>query len=375
MKKIFIIILFSYLAFSCSTTTESSYEESNKSLIEMSDEEIAAAGIKLGNIFSKTIHQELTCIGTVDVPPQNLASVHAKIEGFAREVKFLPGDYVKRGDILVVLEHPNFIARQQQLIELKSKLTFLEAEYNRKKELFDQEASSLKLLQQAESEYQSVNSMYLGLRAELEMTGFNAGQIESKQNLQTTLQVRSPINGYITKQQVNLGKLVLSNDLLYEIVDREHLHVELQVFAKDVPLIKIGDTLRISFPGKSKSYMANIYLVGKQIDAQTRTTNVHAHLLNEAEEKELVLGSTFQATIYAQPRKAWVLPLAAGAREENKFYFFKKVPDGFEKVLLQTGSNSREYLEITDVNEELLATKFALNAAYYLQGMATEEEE
>ncbi len=358
------IVLFNF----CSAPSDEHTAEENYSLIEMTTEEIKAMGIELGTISEQMVYQEIECIGVVDVPPQNLASVHTKIDGYAKEVKFLPGDYVKKGELMLVLEHPGFIQKQQQMLELKSRLAFLKAEFDRKKELHEQEASSLKQLQQAESEYLSVNSTYQGTKAELNMIGFNVNKIEEVQQPQTRLELRSPISGYITQMKVNLGKLVMTNDLLYEIVDRDHLHVELQVYAKDVPLINEGDTLHVKFPGKSKIYIASVYLIGKQIDQESRTTSVHAHLINESEERELVLGSVFQANIFSQGSKKLTLPLSAAVKEGNKYFFFKETEGGFEKVLLNTGKLSDQLIEIINPNAELLKTRFVTKGTYYLQG-------
>lgn len=375
MKNRLSVIIILSLLFACNKPSGELENGIEDNIIHLSEEEIKAAGIETSRIQEKTMYHEIECIGVVDVPPQNLASVHSKIEGFAREVKFLPGDFVKKGELLVVLEHPGFVPRQQQLLELKSKLAFLKAEFERKKELYEEEASSLKLLQQAESEYLSLNSTYQGLRAELQMIGFNVDKIESNMQPQTLLEIRSPISGYITHMNINLGKLVMSNDLLYEIVDRDHLHVELQVYAKDVPQLKLGDTLEVSFPGKEKAYLATIYLIGKQIDPASRTTNVHAHLVHEEEEKELVLGSTFHAIIFSGGKKVYTLPYQASVREENRYYFFKEVGGGFEKVLLRTGSVSKNDIEILQPDNSILNSMFVNKGTYYLQGIVLQQEE
>jgi membrane fusion protein, heavy metal efflux system len=375
MKHIAIILSLISIASACTNEEASDENKEESSLIVMSEQTMKEADIEIGGIQESVVYHEIECIGVVDVPPQNLASVHTKIDGFVKQVRFLPGDFVKKGELMLVLEHPSFVQKQQQMLEIKNKLTFLKAEFDRKKELYEQEASSLKLLQQSESEYLSLNSTYQGLRAELAMIGFNVDNIENRNQPQSTLELRSPINGYITRMNVNLGKLVMTNDLLYELVDRDHLHVELQVYAKDVPSIQVNDPVSIKFSGINKVYEAAVYLVGKQIDPISRTTSIHAHLINEDEEKELVLGSTFQAKVMSQKRNAYTLPLAAAVSEENKYYFFKRVTDGFEKVLLPTGTISNKQIEILLTDKKLLSEKFAVKGSYYLQGIAVQEEE
>ncbi|MBK7870065.1 MAG: efflux RND transporter periplasmic adaptor subunit [Saprospiraceae bacterium] len=76
---------------------------------------------------------------------------------------------------------------------------------------------------------------YKGLKAELELLGISVKTLENTGEIQSSISFYAPVNGYITKVNINNGKLVSPNDLLFEIVDRSHVHLELQVFAKDVP--------------------------------------------------------------------------------------------------------------------------------------------
>jgi membrane fusion protein, heavy metal efflux system len=375
MKNIKTYIVIIAFTLACSSQEAQVELSIDSNLIVLSAEDIRALGIELGSIQESAVYNEIECIGKVDVPPQNLASIHSKIDGFVKVVKFLPGDFVKKGELLLILEHPGFIPKQQQLLELKSKLNFLKAEFERKKILYEQDASSLKLLQQAESEYLSLNSMYQGVRAELSMIGFHVDHIEKTNQPQTSLDLRSPISGYITRMDVNLGKLVMTDDLLYEIVDKEHLHVELQVYAKDVPSLQVNDLVLVKFPEKDKVYEAKIYLIGKQIDPMSRTTSIHAHLINEDEEHELVLGSTFYANILSGKRVAYTLPINSVVVEEGKDFFFKSVEGGFEKVLLATGKRNNSQIEIFINDKKLLSEKFAVNGTYYLQGISIKEED
>ena len=72
-----------------------------------------------------------------------------------------------------------------------------------------------------------------------------------------------------------------------EIVNATHLHLEIQIFEKDAIRIVKGQKILFRVPEYSdKTYSAEVHLIGKSID-QDRTVQVHAHLDEENQEREL----------------------------------------------------------------------------------------
>ena len=54
------------------------------------------------------------------------------------------GDKVRKGQVLAVLENPEFIRIQQQYMEIHGQLGYLQEEYDRKKILQEEEITSKK---------------------------------------------------------------------------------------------------------------------------------------------------------------------------------------------------------------------------------------
>jgi len=67
------------------------------------------ADIKLGSMERKTLSNVLKVNGVMDVPPQNLISVSAPLGGFVHTTKMIPGMKVKKGQVLAVLEHQDYV--------------------------------------------------------------------------------------------------------------------------------------------------------------------------------------------------------------------------------------------------------------------------
>ncbi|MDH3711960.1 MAG: efflux RND transporter periplasmic adaptor subunit, partial [Cyclobacteriaceae bacterium] len=102
-------------------------------VIELTKAQIAAADIALGKMEKKTLSQQVQVNGYFDVPPQNKAQVSAYKAGYVKKTTLLVGDKVKKRQVLVVLENPEFVKAQQNFMEVKGQLDYLKAEYERKK--------------------------------------------------------------------------------------------------------------------------------------------------------------------------------------------------------------------------------------------------
>ena len=101
--------------------------------INLNDEQMKLAGIEIGQPKKMVMSEKIRCTGTVEVPPKNLASVYSPVQGFVKRVNYLPGDYVRKGQILTAISHPDLVKLQREFLEVNSQMSYLEKNYNRKK--------------------------------------------------------------------------------------------------------------------------------------------------------------------------------------------------------------------------------------------------
>jgi cobalt-zinc-cadmium efflux system membrane fusion protein len=107
-----------------------------ENIVEMREDQIKLADIQMGTIEYRSISGTLKVSGLIGVAPQNLATVCMPMGGFVKSTKLMPGNTVKKGQTLAVLENPEFVDIQRDYLEAKSKLKFTKAEYDRQEELY-----------------------------------------------------------------------------------------------------------------------------------------------------------------------------------------------------------------------------------------------
>jgi cobalt-zinc-cadmium efflux system membrane fusion protein len=165
---------------------------------------------------------------------------------------------------------------------------------------------------------------------------------------------------------INLGKLVGPSDLLFEILDNQHLHLEIEVFAKDLPLLRAGQRVEAFLPGTEGVFPAQVHLIGKTIDPGTKTARAHAHFSDEP--IPLPVGAYLRARVLVRESEALTLPQSAMVREGDDFFVFVKQGEHFEKTTVRAGRAEGDYIEILAL-ELGPGEQVALKGAYYLQGM------
>ena len=251
------------------------------SIIEVSAEQFKSAQMELQPIAPQQFFESVKTNGFIDVPPTDRAMVSATMGGFVKISHLLIGEQVKKGQLLLTLENPDFIEIQQNYLELIEKLNYLKSEYERQKTLFNEKITSEKNFLKAESDYKSAVANSNGLAQKLRLLNINPSTVKTGK-FTSAIPVYSPINGSVTQVNASVGKFMDASEVLVEIIDDVHKHIELVIFEKDVLTVKVGQKIKFKLPENSSNiYTGEVHLIGKSIDEKNRTVKVHGHLENE----------------------------------------------------------------------------------------------
>lgn len=351
-KHIAFTVITAFMLVSCdakkeATNTDTHDHEEEPGVVELTAAQFKTAGITYGKPENRQISGAVKVNGLLDVPPQQQVSISVPMGGFIKQTSLLQGMPVKKGQVIAVLENLDYIQLQQDYLEVSSQLEYAATEHNRQQELAKENINALKTLQQAKANWQTLQAKENGLRQKLSMLNISTAALQ-KGNIQRTINVYAPISGYVTQVNVNLGQFVTPADILFRIVNTEHLHAELTVFEKDVPRLKIGQLVRFTLGNETKARTATVHLIGREISPE-RTVRVHCHL--EEEDTQLLPGTYLQAMIETGAAAVKALPDAAVVSFENKAYVFVKRPGTdstfhFNMLEVQKGNSEQGYTEV-----------------------------
>ena len=130
-------------------------------------------------------------------------SIPARVQGFLEKMTFKPGQFVKQGDPLFVIEQTQYQANVQQaeadITKAKADLDYTKADYERTAELYETtKAMTLDDVQDRTRNYE---------QAKAAVESAEAALTEAKLKLSYT-EITAPIDGQISRNSVDVGNLV-----------------------------------------------------------------------------------------------------------------------------------------------------------------------
>ena len=311
--------------------------------VQLSAEQVKNAGILIGKPESKGMHSTINVNGVVDVPPENTYSVSVPMGGYIKQMMLIPGMSVRKGSVLATAEDQQYIQLQQDYLTAKNKLKFASDDYHRQKGLNQTKATSDKIFQQTESEFNNQKVMVNALAEKLRLIGISPDNL-NENTISRTIKVYAPISGYITKVNVNRGKYVSAADILFELISPGALHVALTVFEGDAVNLKVGQKIVCTTTADpDHKYIARVELIKRSIE-DDRTTSVHCDLENGS---DLLPGTFLNAAIAVAPKHTEAVPDESIVKWENKHYVFSPVSDNRYKMIpVETGTSVDGFTEI-----------------------------
>lgn len=374
-EKLILIFSLATLLFSCEAKkTESTVEtKTETNVITLTEAQLKNVQIATSQIEQKQISSTLQLNGRIDVPPQNMVSVSVPLGGYLKSTKLLPGMHVNKNEVIAVIEDNQYIQLQQEYLTAKAQNSFLESEYNRQKELNESKASSDKVFEQARSSFQSQKILIKALEEKLKLVHINVANL-NEHSISKSINVYSPIDGFVTKVNENIGKYITPGDVLFELVNPTDIHLNLKIFEKDLDKVFIGQQV-ISYTNNNpnKKFQGDIILISKDV-APGGTTEVHCHFDNY--DKGLLPGMYMNAEIELKNELRDVLPDEAFVRFEGKEYVFEKTgKNRFEMIEVKIGESENGFTEIIS-DKDLSGKPIVIKGAYtLLMSLKNTEEE
>ncbi|GAB2796453.1 cobalt-zinc-cadmium efflux system membrane fusion protein [Hymenobacter luteus] len=347
--------------------------EEASDVVTLSVAEQQAAGLKTARLADRPMGAGLAVTGTLDVPPESAVSITAPLGGFVDNTELLQGARVRKGEVLATIRNPEFVTLQQDYLETRARLEYARTELARQKELYEQEVAPQKNYQRAQADYNALRVQTNAQAARLRLAGLPVGG-----RMVTTAAIRAPRAGFVRAVNVTVGQAVTATDALFEIVDPDHLHVELTVFERDVARVQKGQLIRFTLAsdstGTRRERTARVYLVGKAI-GEDRTVRVHGHL-DQENDPTLLPGLYVRAMIETGRTQAPTLPDAALVRFEGKNYAFAVEAAGrYRMVPVTLGRSEDSFTEITLPEGVAATTPFVTDGAYSLLAKMKNAEE
>ena len=300
------------------TTTDEHEEEENVAVL--TDEQMKAVGIEIGSIEQKQLSATLKANGALRVPNSNKANATSLFGGVIKSLNVEIGDFVRKGQVIATISNPQFIQLQEEYLSINSRIEFAEQELVRQRELNDGNVGAKKNLQSATTELNTLRTRKSSLNQQIQMMGINPASL-SNASLKSSLVVTSPISGTVSNVFAKIGSYVDVSSPIAEIIENTALHLDLQVYEKDIPLIKIGQKIDFVVTNNpNKTYSAEVYSIGSSFSGESKTIAVHSRITGD--KTGLIDGMSITGMVSLDDVLSTAVPNEAVVNADGKYYIF-----------------------------------------------------
>lgn len=365
--------------------------EETPTIVMLTEEQMKMVGITLGTYEMKELTATIKANGNLRVPNNSKAVVTSLYGGIIRRLPVQIGDYIRKGQVVATISNPDFIRLQEQYLTVNSRITFAEQEYRRQKELFDNDAGAKKNLQSSSTELNSLRTQRASIQRQLQLMGISPSKVNNG-NLRDGLVIVSPISGYVSNVIAQIGSYVDVSSPVIEIVDNSSLHLDLQVFEKDLPQVKVGQTIHFTLTNNpTAEYDATVFSIGSSFENESKTIAVHCRV--NGNKSGLIDGMNITGIVSLSNVTTPAVPNDAIVNADGKYYIFvqtdKKAEEhheegeeegsqkegeekkhknskNFEKVEVLKGVSDMGYTAVTFVNEIPANAKIVVKGAFFV---------
>jgi cobalt-zinc-cadmium efflux system membrane fusion protein len=306
------------LLISCSEkkTEEASPEkEKSENEVALTALQFKTVDIQTGSIENRNLNLVIKANGYTTVPPQNMANISTLIGGTVKDILVLEGTFVNKGKVLATIQNLEVVEMQEDYNSAVANIEYLQLEYNRQKTLSDENVNPRKILQEVKAKLAVERARAKAAKNKLQALNMST-------NGSSLVPIVSPISGYVGKISIAKGAFAETGITLFEVVDNSQMHLDLDVYEKDLGSISIGQTIDFILTNQgNKSIKGKIFGINKSFSNESKTVAVHAKI-NPADSKDLISGMYVSANINIKNATVPALPKDAVVKSGDKYFVY-----------------------------------------------------
>jgi cobalt-zinc-cadmium efflux system membrane fusion protein len=320
--------------------------------VELSEEQIKAAGIALVKSTPRTLSNRLSLAGEIRLDDDRTAHVFPRAGGVVESVRVTLGQAVKQGELLAVIASQQVSEQRSELAAAERRVELARTTESRERQLWREGIS-------AEQDFLLARQA----RQEAEIALGNARQKMSALSGSVTLaggnryELRAPFDSVVVEKHLVPGEVVSEATSAFILSDLSRVWATFNVSPKDLRLVQVGRPVRISAPELGAEVAGSVAYVGNLLGEQTRSATARATLENP--EGAWRPGLFVSVLLAADSREVPVtVPEQAIQTLDGNAVVFVRAADGFRAQAVELGERDDGQVEVIrglDAGTELAA--------------------
>ena len=244
--------------------------------IELTDAQIKAASIGVDTASAAIIKTAMLLPGEIRLNEDRTSHVVPRLAGVVESVSASLGQVVKKGQVLAVIASPAASEQRSELQTAQKRLMLAKTTYEREKKLWEQKVSAEQDYLQAKQALSEAEVSVANANQKLNALGLSTSSVSGLNRIE----LRAPFDGIVIEKHLSLGEAVKEDAAVFTISDLSQVWAEINVPAKDLPLVRMGEKVTIKSTSFDASATGTVAYVGSLIGEQTRTAKARVVLEN-----------------------------------------------------------------------------------------------
>jgi len=315
-------------------------EEEGK--LELSDQQIQAAGIQLAQAQPRQISTVLSLPGEIRFDEDRTSHIVPRAAGVVESVKVNLGQSVKKGELLAVIASQQISDQRSELAASERRVELARTTFQRERQLWQDKIS-------AEQDYllarQTLQEAEIALNnARQKMNALSGSTVLAGGN---RYELRAPFDGVVVEKHLGVGEVVSETSNAFTLSDLSQVWVTFGVFPKDLNKVQVGKPVKVSSTEMGTEVMGKVAYVGNLLGEQTRTATVRVTVPNPDDSWRPGLFVAVQVATDTYQAKVTV-PQEAIQTVEDKPSVFVRTVDGFMTRHIELGVSENGFVEVRE---------------------------
>jgi cobalt-zinc-cadmium efflux system membrane fusion protein len=256
------------------------------------------AHVQVLTVQPTTLPRSLRLTGAVAYNSFRTTPVITQVSGPVSRVVVIPGQKVQKGEPMLYVASPDYSQLRTNYLKAKSAYSLAQMANARARDLYEHKAIAEQNLEQAESAEVQAGGDLAAAQAALKVMGITDPDALVKAPPSFEVPVRAPISGEVVEQDVAAGQLIQPGTTqCFMISDISSVWVLVNVYQKDLPYVRAGDSVEIQTETYPDIFHGKISYVAASLDPSTRTLQARIETANPGEKlkKDMFVTATVNA--------------------------------------------------------------------------------
>jgi cobalt-zinc-cadmium efflux system membrane fusion protein len=306
------------------------------------------AHVEVVTVQPSTLTRSLRLTGAVAYNSFHTTPVITQVSGPVSRIVVVPGQWVRRGEPMLYVASPDFSQLRTNYLKAREAYALAQKSYARAQDLYQHHAIAEQNLEQAESTQMQAEGDLASAEAALKVLGISNPESLVKAPPSFEALVKAPIDGEVVEQNVAVGQLLQTGTTqCFMLSDTSTVFVLVNVYQKDLPFVRVGDTVTIQTESYPDVFHGRISYVAASLDPNTRTMQARIETSNPGQKlkKDMYVVATVDAGTI---QSAIAVPDAAVLRdsENQPFVYVETTGDQFGRRTVTLGDSIKGQTQI-----------------------------